>query len=287
MTYADHDHAPPRLAMIDSPQAVALTDHDPADTRGISQEEANLHLAQLEVQLADLQDALYGAAQQAVLVILQGMDTSGKDGTIKRVMSIVNPTGCQVCSFKPPTPDELAHDFLWRVHRVTPAKGVLGVFNRSHYEDVLVVRVHQLVPPAIWEPRYEQINAFERMLSESGTIILKFFLHISKAEQKRRLLAREQHHKDGWKLSVEDWEERAYWDAYQQAYEAALGQCGTPWAPWFIVPSDKKWYRNYIVAKTLVERLVPYQEQWRRELDARGAAALKAIDEAQVHKRLG
>jgi PPK2 family polyphosphate:nucleotide phosphotransferase len=286
VTPANQDRPPVGLAMINTPQLIALTDYDPADTHGLAQAEATERLAQLEVRLAELQDALYGAAQHAVLVILQGMDTSGKDGTIKHVMSIVNPTGCQVWSFKPPTPEELAHDFLWRVHHRTPAKGVLGVFNRSHYEDVLVARVHELVPSDTWASRYEQINAFERMLTQNGTILLKFFLHLSKAEQKQRLLAREQKPKDGWKLSVGDWEERAYWDAYQQAYEAALGQCGTPWAPWFIVPSDKKWYRNYIVAKTLVERLTPYHEHWRRELDARGAAALKAIHAARAHKRL-
>jgi polyphosphate kinase 2 (PPK2 family) len=162
---------------------------------------------------------------------------------------------------------------------------MLGVFNRSHYEDVLVVRVHELVAPDVWEARYEQINAFERMLAQNGTILLKFFLHLSKAEQKRRLLARERKPEDGWKLSVEDWEERAHWGAYQRAYEAALGRCSAAWAPWFIVPADKKWYRNYIIAKTLVERLAPSRERWRRDLDARGAAALQAIQEAHVHKR--
>jgi PPK2 family polyphosphate:nucleotide phosphotransferase len=215
--------------IIAAPRTLSLADYDPDDTSGMTHDEVTASMPRLEERIQRLQDLLYGAARQAVLVVLQGMDTSGKDGTIKHVMRVVNPTGCQVWDFKQPTPEELAHDFLWRVHKLTPAKGVLGIFNRSHYEDVLVARVHQLVPPAVWEQRYEQINDFERMLAYNGTQILKFFLHISKVEQKQRLLDREKEVDKAWKLSLGDWEERAYWDAYQQTYAArwaAAGRCG-------------------------------------------------------------
>jgi len=275
------------LGIVATPQQVSLARYDPADTGGISRDEAEARLPQLEERLRRLQDALYGAARQAVLIVLQGMDTSGKDGTIKHVMATVNPASCSVSSFKQPSAEELAHDFLWRIHTRAPAKGVIGIFNRSHYEDVLVVRIHNLVPADVWEQRYAQINAFEQMLAQNGTILLKFFLHISKDEQKQRLLAREQDPRDWWKLSLDDWQERAYWDAYQQAYEDALGRCAAPWAPWFIVPANHKWYRNYIVAKTLVERLTPYEARWRAELDERGKAALKAIHDAHAHERNG
>ena len=159
-----------------------------------------------------MQEALYGAAKQSVLIVLQGMDTSGKDGTIRHVMAPINPQGCSVVSFKEPTPTDLAHDFLWRVHQQTPAKGMIGIFNRSHYEDVLVVRVHDLVPKAVWQPRYDEINRFEQMLVDNDTIILKFYLHISKDEQRDRLLAREKDPTKAWKLSAGDWLERAHWD---------------------------------------------------------------------------
>jgi PPK2 family polyphosphate:nucleotide phosphotransferase len=213
------------------------------------------------------------------------MDTSGKDGTVKHVMATLNPMGCQAWGFKQPTAEELAHDFLWRVHKRAPPKGVLGIFNRSHYEDVLVVRVHRLVPREVWRGRYERINNFERMLTQEGTVILKFFLHISKDEQKRRLLAREQDPDTAWKLSLADWEERAYWDAYQEAYEDALGKCGTPWAPWRIIPADHKWFRNYTVARTIVERLEPLTHQWIEELRERGRQALQELEEAHAHEK--
>ncbi len=177
-------------ALIDTPRKVSLDDYDPADTGGLDKAQARKEMRELEARLAAQQELLYGAAQHAVLVVLQGMDTSGKDGTIKHVMRSVNPAGCQVWYFKEPTPNELAHDFLWRVHQRTPARGMLGIFNRSHYEDVLVVRVHRLVPHEVWEQRYDQINDFERMLTANNTILLKFFLHISKDEQEHRLLAR-------------------------------------------------------------------------------------------------
>jgi PPK2 family polyphosphate:nucleotide phosphotransferase len=230
-----------------------------------------------------LQELLYGAAHQSVLIILQGLDTSGKDGTIKHVMSQINPIGCHAWAFKVPTAEELSHDFLWRVHQRTPARGMFAIFNRSHYEDVLVVRVHNLVPEDVWRKRYEQINHFEHLLAQNDTIICKFFLHISKDEQKRRLLAREQNPDKSWKLSLADWQERAYWDAYQEAYADALGRCGTPWAPWQIIPANKKWYRNFAIARALVERLTPYQQRWQQELRERGKAELEKIRADHVH----
>jgi PPK2 family polyphosphate:nucleotide phosphotransferase len=203
---------------------------------------------------------LYGAAQQGVLIVLQGMDTSGKDGTITHVMAPINPQGCIVTSFKQPTPADLAHDFLWRVHPHAPARGMLAIFNRSHYEDVLVVRVHNLVPKAVWRERYDAINRFEHLLATNGTIILKFFLHISKNEQEERLLAREEDKTKAWKLSATDWAERERWDDYQEAYEDALSKCSTAHAPWYIVPANRKWYRDWAVTHILLdafERLDP------------------------------
>jgi PPK2 family polyphosphate:nucleotide phosphotransferase len=263
--------------IIAEPRPVALADFDPGDTEGMDKDEAKDVLKRLEGRLARQQELLWGAAHNGVLVILQGLDTSGKDGTVKHVMASVNPVGCQVWSFKVPTPEELAHDFLWRIHKRTPARGVLAIFNRSHYEDVLVVRVHELAPPEVWEPRYEQIYNFERMLTQNGTIVLKFFLHISKQEQEQRLLAREDDPDKAWKLAVGDWQERERWDAYQRAYEDALGRCGTEWAPWYIVPADKKWYRNVAIARTIVERLEPYERAWEGELREEGEQATKEI----------
>lgn len=271
--------------IIDHPHTVDLADFDPAETNGVKhKEEAGLH-QKLQAQLLHQQTLLYAAAHQSVLIVLQGMDTAGKDGTVKHVMDAVNPGGCQVWNFKQPTPEEQAHDFLWRVHKLTPAKGIIGVFNRSHYEDVLVVRVHKLVPRDVWQARYEQINNFEHMLAQNGTIIMKFFLHISKDEQRDRLLAREDDPEKAWKLSVEDWHERALWDDYQQAYADMLSQCGTEWAPWYIVPANKKWYRNLFILQSIVERLAPLEKDWNDELEARGKAALEALKAANIKER--
>jgi PPK2 family polyphosphate:nucleotide phosphotransferase len=213
------------------------------------------------------------------------MDTSGKDGTIKHVMSAINPIGCHVWSFKVPTSEELAHDFLWRIHRRTPARGMMAIFNRSHYEDVLVARVHKLVPRGVWQTRYDEINAFEQTLTNSGVILLKFFLYVSKDEQKQRLLAREQDSTKAWKLSVGDWQERAYWDDYTAAYEDTLARCGTSWAPWHIVPADSKSYRNYIVARTIAERLEPYEHRWERTLTDMGKERRQELQSAQIPER--
>lgn len=258
-------------------ERVHLDRYDPADTQGLTKDEGREILQQMDEELAELQELMYAAGQHRVLLLLQGMDTSGKDGTIKRVLKEVNPAGCQVMTFKAPTPLELAHDFLWRVHGKAPAAGQLGVFNRSQYEDVLIVRVHKLVPDEVWRGRYSQINAFERLLTETGTILIKCFLHISKDEQEQRLLAREQDVTKAWKLSSADWAERELWDEYLVAYEDALRECSTVRAPWQIIPADKKWFRNIAVAQLLIEAMRPHKEGWLTGLDALGKKQLAAI----------
>lgn len=263
-------------------EKVHLDRHDPADTAGLEKEEAKDLLQTLDAELAELQELLYAAGQQSVLLLLQGMDTSGKDGTIKRVLKEINPAGCQIMNFKQPTASELAHDFLWRVHAKVPERGQLGVFNRSHYEDVVIVRVHELVPEAVWRARYWQINDFERLLADTGTILIKCFLHISKGEQKARLLAREEDVTKAWKLAPGDWTERRSWDAYTAAYEDALRECGTPWAPWHIIPADKKWFRNVAVAQLLVEALRPQKVGWLAHLETLGQQQRAAIDAARA-----
>jgi PPK2 family polyphosphate:nucleotide phosphotransferase len=206
-------------------------------------------------QLSGLQERLYANASRALLIVLQGMDTSGKDGTIKNVMSGVNPQGCRVATFKTPTPLELAHDFLWRVHRETPHKGHIGIFNRSHYEDVLVPRVHGLISEKQVKQRFEQINEFEELLHESGTAVLKFFLHISKEEQRERLEERIRNPEKRWKFNEGDLEERKLWDEYLAAFEDVISATSTDHAPWYIVPANRKWYRDLVVADTVVATL--------------------------------
>jgi PPK2 family polyphosphate:nucleotide phosphotransferase len=258
---------------------IKLKDCDPRDDAGLKRDEAETKTAQLIDELIELQELLYAARLQSLVVILQGRDTSGKDGTIRHVVGPLNSQSCSVSSFKAPTGEELAHDFLWRIHAQTPAAGYIRIFNRSHYEDVLVVRVHELVPEKIWSQRYEHINAFERLLSDSGTIILKFYLHISKDEQEQRLIEREKNPINSWKLSVDDWKERDHWDDYTAAYEDALNRCSTKRAPWFIVPADKKWFRNLAVAETLRDALIPFKETWLEKLQEVGREERKAIDE--------
>jgi len=202
-----------------------------------------------------LQELFYADARRGLLVILQGMDTSGKDGIIRHVFEGVNPQGVRVSSFKQPTPEELAHDFLWRIHRDAPARGEIVIFNRSHYEDVLVARVHHLVPHKVWSKRFDAINAFEHELVDEGNSILKFFLHISREEQARRLQDRIDDPTKRWKLNVADFHERRYWDEYQTAYEDVLERTNTAWAPWYLLPSDHKWFRNLAISFILVEFL--------------------------------
>ncbi|HEY0781604.1 MAG TPA: polyphosphate kinase 2 family protein [Thermoanaerobaculia bacterium] len=212
-------------------------------------------LAELNGRLEQLQEQLWAEHRRQVLVVLQGMDTSGKDGTIRHVFEGVNPLGVRVAAFKAPAGEEAEHDFLWRVHRKAPAHGEMVIFNRSHYEDVLVARVQKLVPPAVWKPRYDQINDFERLLAETGTTILKFFLHIDRDEQKRRLEERIANPHKRWKFRKGDLDDRARWDEFMKAYEEAIRRTSTKHAPWYVVPANKKWYRNLVVATVLVETL--------------------------------
>jgi PPK2 family polyphosphate:nucleotide phosphotransferase len=267
---------------VEAGSNVKLQDYDPSYVDEYTDPAlARAELEQLGEELGELQELLAAAHHHSLLVVLQGMDSSGKADTIHQVLTQVNPQGCEVRAFKAPTLRELAHDFLWRVHRVTPAKGMIGIFNRSHYEDVLVVRVHNLVPEKVWSQRYDAINCFEHVLAQSDMIILKFYLHMSNEEQERRLLTRQKDKMDAWKLSVADWVERKYWDAYQDAYEEALSRCSTDEAPWYIVPANNKWYRNLLVARTLVHTLRQYKDQWLDKLVERGERELELIEQRQ------
>jgi PPK2 family polyphosphate:nucleotide phosphotransferase len=209
---------------------------------------------QLE-KIGKLQSVFFADARHSLLIILQGRDASGKDGVVRSVIGACNPSGVRVTSFKVPTPLELGHDYLWRVHNAMPEKGMIGIFNRSHYEDVLVVRVHDLVPADVWSRRYDQINNFERILAENGTVILKFFLHVSKEEQKVRLRERIEDESKNWKFNAGDLEERNLWDAYTEAYTDAISRCSTEWAPWYVVPADSNKGRNYLIAKRIAKTL--------------------------------
>ena len=236
---------------------VDLASYDPDDTSLLSEgkEEARKRLAAIVDRLAEGQELLYAGHERQLLIVLQGMDTSGKDGTIRHAMQGFNPQGTRVVSFKKPSQEELDHDFLWRVHAKVPANGETVVFNRSHYEDVLIVRVHNLVPKAVWKQRYQQIIDFERMLYDTGTTILKFFLHISQDEQRKRLQARVDDPRKCWKFQHGDLEERKFWNDYVRAYQDALSKTSTECAPWYVVPANQKWYRNYVVASIVADAL--------------------------------
>jgi len=240
---------------------VRLRDFDADYSDGVAgKKRAAVELQKNLKALSDLGYRLYAENSRSLLLVLQGMDTAGKDGAIRHVMLGFNPQSCQVTAFKQPGVEELAHDFLWRISRAVPRKGSVGIFNRSHYEDVLVVRVHDLVPKAEWQSRYERINLFEKMLVEGGVTIVKVFLHISKDEQRKRLQARLDDPDKRWKFSRADVEERSYWNQYQRAYETALTRCNTKYAPWHIVPANCKWYRNLIVSRILrktLEKMAP------------------------------
>ena len=236
---------------------VDLKKWDPNDKSvfPISKKEGKQKLLQLNQELEGLQELLFAEGKHKILIVLQAMDTGGKDGTIRHVFEGVNPQGVKVASFKAPTRKELAHDYLWRIHKHTPGKGEIVIFNRSHYEDVLVVRVHNLVPEEIWSRRYEHIKAFEKTLIDEGTTILKFYLHINQEEQKERLQARLDEPHKNWKFSRGDLEERKLWDQYQEAFETALGKTSTETAPWFVIPANRKWYRNLVISTIIIEKL--------------------------------
>ena len=242
--------------LVRAGKAVRLASWDPDDTLGFTKdEETERATAQSIARLDELQYVMYAEHRRALLVVLQGMDGAGKDGTIRHVMGGVNPQGCRVTPFRAPTTEEADHDFLWRVHQAVPRRGDIGIFNRSHYEDVLVARVRKLVPKDVWSARYDHINHFERLLSDNGVSVVKIFLHIGKDEQKRRFEERLHDPTKHWKLSPADLADRAYWDDYVAAYEDALERCNGAHAPWFIVPANKKWFRNLAVSRVLVERL--------------------------------
>ncbi|MBI5831009.1 MAG: polyphosphate kinase 2 family protein [Armatimonadetes bacterium] len=254
-----------------------LRDVDTSPPDGLDKEGAREETAKLHQRLAELQELMYGASTHSLLVVLQGMDAGGKDGAINKLSEGLNTQGTSVVSFKVPSTVEAAHDFLWRVHRETPGKGQVTIFNRSHYEEVGIVRVHKLVPEKVWRARYDQINAFEDLLADNRTVIAKFWLHISPDEQKQRLLDREQDPTKAWKLNPGDWEERQLWDEYQAAYSEAIGRCASEKAPWYIVPADAKWFRDLALAHTLVKLMEPLADDWQEALDEVGTAQRVAL----------
>jgi len=269
---------------------VRLADLDPRATLSFEKKpEASEQLESDLDKLAKLQDVFAAARSHALLIVLQGMDSAGKDSAIKHVMSGVNPQGVDVYGFKAPTDDEVAHDFLWRCSRVLPERGRIGIFNRSYYEEVLVVRVHEEMlaresaapDKNVWTERFEDINAFEHHLARNGTIVLKFFLHLSKDEQRKRLLARLDDEKKHWKFSESDVRERRYWDRYQSAYEAMLNATSTDWAPWYVLPADRKWFVRVAIADIIVAKLASLGQQY-PPIAGEGAALLE-----EIRKQLG
>jgi PPK2 family polyphosphate:nucleotide phosphotransferase len=234
---------------------VKLKDYSPDFTDGMDRAEAEAKLAGLQKRLAELQEIQYAQGKTATLMVIQAMDAAGKDSLVKKVFDACNPHGVIVHGFKAPTEQELAHDFLWRIHARTPGRGYVGVFVRSHYEDVLIARVNKLVPKQVWKARYEHINAFEKLLHDSGTRIMKFYLHVSKDEQKKQLQERLDDPTKHWKFSIADLAVRERWNDYMKAFEDVFNECSTDYAPWHIVPGNNRWYRNYVVTKAMVDML--------------------------------
>ena len=264
-----------KLKPVTSKQSVGLDDDDARAHGAVKEGEALERATAKEVErISDLQRVLYADARYAVLIVLQGRDASGKDGTIRKVFTAVNPQGCTVATFKAPTELEQRHDFLWRVHQQVPARGMIGIFNRSHYEDILVPRVRELVPKKIWSARYDQINEFEHMLTANGVVILKFMLHISRDEQKERLTERLTDKTKNWKFREGDLDDRAVWDKFTKAYRGVLTHTSTSWAPWYVVPADDKDVRDWLVARTIADAL--------EQLDLRYPPADPSLDGLKV-----
>jgi PPK2 family polyphosphate:nucleotide phosphotransferase len=273
-----------------------LKDFDPADTDGIkSKKAAESMLEQSSPMLAEMQERLYAQDVWALLLIFQGMDAAGKDGAIKHVMSGINPQGCDVHAFKEPTSEELNHDFMWRAHNVMPGRGKIGIFNRSYYEEVLVVRVHpqllqaeklpeELITKHIWVDRYEDINAFEKFLTRNGVVIRKFFLHVSKEEQKKRFLERLEDSKKNWKFSMDDIKEREFWDDYQEAYEEMVQNTSTKRAPWYVIPADNKWYGRLVIASAIIDALHGLDLKF-PDVDKEKKKELEAIRDALLQEK--
>lgn len=263
---------------IDTPQKFHLKKCPTLPPKNREKDETVEETEKWGTRLEELFDLMYFAGQNSLLIVLQGMDAAGKDGTIRHILRHTHAQSCRVANFKVPTEEERDHDFLWRCHKQVPRKGEIVVFNRSHYEDVGVVRVHNYAPKEIWKARYDHINNFENLLTESGTVILKFWLHISPEEQLERFHERESDANAYWKLSVDDWKEREFWDDYQEAYSDAIAKCSAKFAPWVVVPADKKWWRNLVVTKAIVEALEPYEEAWRNRLEEIGKTAKAELE---------
>jgi PPK2 family polyphosphate:nucleotide phosphotransferase len=274
--------------VIDGKGKVKLERYDARDTAGLEKAQGIALTEKLGQELAELTNLLAYAGQQSLLVVVQGRDASGKDGAIRKVLEYANVLNAYVVGFKAPSSEELAHDFLWRVHANAPGRGKLALFNRSHYEDVIAVRVHELAPPEVWKARYQQINDFERLLVSANTIVLKFYLHVSPEEQYERLLEREEDPRTAWKLNVNDWRELPLWKQTTKAYEDALERCSSPELPWYLVPADRKWFRNVAVLQRLVTALRPYKQGWLATLKTRRKQALKEIEalRAQMGREL-
>lgn len=241
---------------------IRLKDFNPDYHEGLDKDETREKTSKLTQRIGELQELLHADADQALLILLQGMDTSGKDGAAKRLLEFVNPAGVETANFKKPSTEELAHDYLWRVHKLVPRYGNIGIFNRSHYEDVLIVRVLKLQPTSVWQARYDQINDFEKYLVANRVVILKFFLHISSDAQAERLKARISDPRKNWKFELSDLEMRAQWGKFQKAYEDAINYCSSHYAPWHIIPANRKWYRDYVIAKTVVKAMEGMKLEW-------------------------
>jgi len=272
--------------VFDQPGCKVRLEKLPAEPpKGMTRAKAGKRFAALGQALFDLQDAMFGAKVHGVLVVLQGRDGAGKDGSIKHVVGCLNPRGVSVTSFGAPTEEERQHDFLWRVHRHAPRLGEFAIFNRSHYEDVLVVRVHDLAPKKLWQARFEHIRDFERLLAEHGTIVLKYFLHITKQEQKKRLLGREEDPEAAWKLNANDWKERDYWDDYTRAYEDAISKTAAGHAQWTVVPANRKWYRNLVIAESIFEALRSHRKGWQAKLEQMSRERRAALEAYRAQRR--
>jgi len=269
--------ARPFAHVLDGRKRIRLRDFDPTDTAGLDKEESLAELARLGAEFVELSNLLAFAGQHALLIIVQGRDASGKDGAIRKILEFSNIQSARVEPFKVPTAEELSYDFLHRIHMRAPRKGWVALFNRSHYEDVIATRVHDLVSPEVWKARYEHINGFERLLADSDTIILKFMLHISREEQIARLIQREKDPRTAWKLNVADWHELPFWNETTVAYEEAMNRCTSPDLPWYLVPADRKWFRNLAIMERIVLALRPYREMWTSRLEEMGRRALPEI----------
>jgi PPK2 family polyphosphate:nucleotide phosphotransferase len=264
---------------FDEPAKVKLARISEEPPAKFTKQEARDRLEKIGEELFELQNWMWGARTHSVLLVLQGRDAAGKDGAVKHMSGALNPRGVAVTSFGVPTQEEREHDFLWRVHWPAPRAGRFAIFNRSHYEDVLVARVKGLAPKPVWKERYGLINAFERTLAAANCIILKFFLHITREEQEKRLLAREKDPADAWKLSLDDWKDRELWDEFTEAYEDVIGRCSSPDAPWIVVPANAKWYRDLVIGEALVAALRPHRQEWRKTLDAEGKVRRRDLKE--------